>query len=573
MFNIEKLILKDDIGTEFTYSFKKGINFFQGKNDSGKTEFYRFIDYMLGSSYDLVNKRWYDNLSDATLILHYDDIAYKLTRTKNININYFSYADEKNDLELNLEEYKNRIMAIFSPEENKLREMREFLDEDITYRTFTLFNFLGENGQGIIYDFFDKCRELKYSVRMTSILNFIFNNNLDAISKLKKELNILENDVNKMEKDLSNNTFVCNRINTLLVELGINKKYNAKNYTEIKKQIDLIVHMDEKPIKDKTNIAKLELLYNTLTEQIKEYDKMIQDSKQIENDNNNRILLIKKLQELVKNRSEYEYLTQPIIETLSELKNSISFSKYVRQDEIVDKLREQRLDVKKEIYRQNKKFNAYSLNEKTEKIVILKDLLSQEFKSISVEQLQKKKIRITEIKKELKLLQNQEDQKKIAEVSRVMTELYMASAEISDISETDFSNNGFSLKYLKKGNSIQAIVQDNEDKENNYYIGSMARHTLMQLCGYISFLILLLKENRYPLIPILVLDHISKQFDVNNEKAIGIILDKAYEYIDKENLQIFIFDDESSESLNIHPDHEESLVVENIKTGFMPFYK
>ena len=57
----------------------------------------------------------------------------------------------------------------------------------------------------------------------------------------------------------------------------------------------------------------------------------------------------------------------------------------------------------------------------------------------------------------------------------------------------------------------------------NYYTGSMARHTLMQLSGYLGFLKLLLEENKYPIIPFLVIDHISKPFDKDNSLAIGKI--------------------------------------------------
>ncbi|HAZ36590.1 MAG TPA: hypothetical protein DDW58_03365 [Clostridiaceae bacterium] len=99
----------------------------------------------------------------------------------------------------------------------------------------------------------------------------------------------------------------------------------------------------------------------------------------------------------------------------------------------------------------------------------------------------------------------------------------------------------------------------------------MARHTLIQLCGYFAFLNILLVDNKYPLIPILVIDHISKPFDEKNSKAIGKVISEAYESIGKENLQLFIFDDEEYEALGIQPDHFENLVTEG-KTGFNPFF-
>ena len=88
---------------------------------------------------------------------------------------------------------------------------------------------------------------------------------------------------------------------------------------------------------------------------------------------------------------------------------------------------------------------------------------------------------------------------------------------------------------------------------------------------------MLLKENKYPLIPIFVADHLSQSFDDDNVRAIGIILNSALKDIGQENFQIFIFDDKSYEEMNIKPNHEENLCKNDkegniIQTGFVPFY-
>lgn len=49
MFKIEFLELIPDSGESFNYFFSSGVNYVQGPNSSGKTEFYHFLDYMLGS--------------------------------------------------------------------------------------------------------------------------------------------------------------------------------------------------------------------------------------------------------------------------------------------------------------------------------------------------------------------------------------------------------------------------------------------------------------------------------------------------------------------------------------------
>ena len=167
----------DDSQT-FTYEFSEGINYYVGKNDSGKTEFYTFLDYMFGADYQLFKRDWYkDSLLYASLHVCIDKIEFVLTRyLRDSNKNYLHYADEPCGEPLRLDEYIERINNLFTRNTECLRELRTFVGEDIGYRTFTLFNFLGENRQGIVNDFFDKCSNIKYSLKLPGILNYIFNN-------------------------------------------------------------------------------------------------------------------------------------------------------------------------------------------------------------------------------------------------------------------------------------------------------------------------------------------------------------------------------------------------------------
>lgn len=177
----------------------------------------------------------------------------------------------------------------------------------------------------------------------------------------------------------------------------------------------------------------------------------------------------------------------------------------------------------------------------------------------------------------MKELQSADDRDMIDEMSKFITDLYYSAKGISSIVEDDVAEKGYKIKYIKRGNILQPMIMDLSDrdevikKEVNYYKGSMARHTLIQLCGYLAFLKILIKDNRYPLIPMLVIDHVSKPFDEQNRKAIGKVISKALESIGKENMQIFMFDDEEYTSLEIEADHFEDLVNQE-KTGFNPFF-
>lgn len=580
MFKISKLIMYSMDDKIFTYEFELGINYFRGKNSSGKTEFYNFIDFMFGSSDDIMKKPWYvDSLKKATMIFEIDDIKYCISRTREPDTNHLYYFDETESDPINLREYKDKLNSIFARDINLLKDIRNFTDEELTYRSFTMFNFLGEKRQGAIHDFLDKCSDVRYSVKLSPILNFIFNKNLEKIYELQKELEDMIDDLKQMEINSARYDFIIKQVNSNLKKLGGNIWYTGKNVDDIRKHLNTIKNMQntEKKKKEK-NIADLEVMFNNISEQIKVYENSISDTKQFEKDNENRKLLLSKLEDLIKENKDFNYLVEPLKNLLTNIENTITFSKYVISDNTIKELKKQKETLRTEIRRNDSRFKIYTLEEKSKSIALIEDYLSTDVHS-SDEEIKVKKKRIREIRAELKALQTSDDSKKIREISEDITSLYYSAKEISSVVEDDMNQEGFKIQYIKRGNILQPVVTkvieaDNsidENKEMNYYIGSMARHTLIQLCGYLAFLNFLLKDNRYPLIPILVIDHISKPFDEKNSKAIGKVISMAYESIGKENLQIFMFDDEQFETLLIQPDHFENLVNEN-KTGFNPFF-
>ena len=242
----------------------------------------------------------------------------------------------------------------------------------------------------------------------------------------------------------------------------------------------------------------------------------------------------------------------------------------MQKDETIDVLRKQLRQVRIKIRENDSRFKCYSVDEKAKLISIIEEYLDANV-LYDEEELKSKKKRVREIKEELKFLQNADDIAKVEYIGKLMTEIYSFAGTCSDVVSKDISKKGFGIKYYKNGNIIQPIIASDE-KEEYYYTGSMARHTLMQLAGYLGFMKVLLEENRYPIIPFLVLDHISKPFDKENAEAVGKLFEKAFELIGKDNFQVFIFDDEAYETLGIIPDHAESMVRDG-KTGFNPFYK
>lgn len=575
MFKIERLDLYNTDDKVNSYVFESGINYFIGKNNSGKTEFYKFIDYMFGSSIVIKNSSWYKGtLKKATMYFTYNGISYRISRVLTTDKCYFSYSDEIEGEPINLSEYKDRLQAVFTVDKVALESLHKFTDERLTYRSFTLFNFLGEIRQGVLVDFFDKCSEVEYSTKISPILNFIFNKNVARIFWLKNEIIRLQDEIKQKEQVDGSNKHLIHKVNLNLIKLNIKDEFTGYNGNELLSQLsDLANQIDSsKPLATK-NISDLEIIYSNIDEQIKVYEKYKSDLQHQQHENKNRENMLDTFQSIIKDHPDFNYLVDPLISLTDEIKNSISFSQYFLKDDVLEKLKKQRQNVKNEIVKSQMQLTRFSLDEKKKAIAIAEDGIrsySTEYSPVDLDKLKKD---LREYKKEFKELQDSDDSKKINSIGSQITELYKSAYQTSDFVQEDFNktNDAFHIRYIKNRNSLQTMTIDEKNNAKVYGTGSHARHTLIQLCGYLIFMKMLIEENKYPIIPVLVIDHISKPFSDQNVAAIGTVIHKAYEDIGVENLQMFMFDDENSNKLNLNPNHIENL-VNDVRSGFNPFY-
>ena len=526
MFKIKSLSLFGvDTKEPFTYLFTEGINYFKGPNDSGKTEFYTFLDYMFGMSDDLSDKEWYrDTLDYAELSFEKDGLTFILTRyLTDINKNYFRYDDETIGEPIRRDEYQIKLNTVFSPNNEALKELRAFMEEDVSYRTFTLFNFLGETRQGILQDFFDKSTKINYALKLPSILNYVFNRNLVRINELKKREEYLKKQLDKLEKSAIQNNDVLGRVNHQLHILGMKKVFTGTNTFDILHVIDeLQYEIQKSESATKSNaISELEAIYTSLDEQIKCQKNLEYDHRNFELDDKKQKVLLERLEALLVAEPAYSYLIQPISDITKDLNRSISFNKYLIQENSTRELKKQREKIKAQIIANKSRFKIYSASDKTRAVTLVKEYLELYDKNYDGDSLLNIKRELKQVRDEIRVLQNSNDTEKINKLSADITRLYKSSADASDLAEFDFRRPGFQIQYFKKGNLLQPQIKDYdenvEEQVKSYYTGSMARHTLIQMCGYLAFMKLLLSENKYPLIPILVSKrktrrHMQKQY-------------------------------------------------------------
>ncbi len=533
---------------------------------------------MFGANEDLSRKEWFkDSLISAEMEFSLDNRKFVVSRyLTEINRNYIRYCDEENGEALRPEEYREKLNIIFGRNIEVLKELREYVEEAISYRTFTLFNFLGEKRQGVLNNFFDKCSKIEYAIKLPAILNYIFNENIAEINNLRRKAKELADQIGDIERQSRRNDLLRAKINQQLKVLGLRIAFSGTNSVDVLRAILKIQeNLDkEESAENVPAITQLEAVYTSIDEQIKRQKNLEFDIKHFIDDNEKQVTLIQCLQNLTEEQTNYAYLTEPILDLIESLNKSISFNKYLIQESAVKALKEKREEVKQKIINSKARFTIYSASDKTKAITLIKEYLSYYNAELSEEREKELRRELREIRERLKYLQSGDDKEKLNKLSKSITTLYQSSTTVSDIAKDDFEKKGFQITYLKNGNLLQPQILNEDAEENqliNYDPGSMARHTLIQLCGYLSFLKMLINENRYPLIPLLVIDHISKPFDKNNQKAIGAVLESVYHDIDKSELQIIMFDDEDAEDLELVPDSNTNLIEKN-KTGFNPFY-
>ena len=233
-------------------------------------------------------------------------------------------------------------------------------------------------------------------------------------------------------------------------------------------------------------------MYSNISEQIKMNELFSDGMKKIKKENENRKYLIEKLEGLIENKESFSYLLVPIKDLVNDLDNTISFSQYKLKEKTVASLKKQREQLRIEIKKYDNQFKFQSYDKKMKYITLLDEYLEIDV-SDNEEIILELKKQIQAIKREIKMFQNDDNDSMIKGISQYITNLYKSASGISSIVNDDILQKGFRIQYIKQGNVLQPIVENtnvNEDsspKELNYFIGSMARQTLMQLCGYLGF--------------------------------------------------------------------------------------
>lgn len=571
MFSIECLELISCSGESFRYSFSRGVNYIQGPNSSGKTEFYNFLDYMLGAEKKKLSESpWFKgSLQAAKMQISFNGHGFSLYR--DLAGDEFGLVIDGIPYKVSdLAEYRNYLNTLFLESADDPTNLSEYIGQELTYRTFTLFSFLSEATVGRISGFFSKLLETKYRVKQRPLFDYLFSIDPDRIAFLQRKITELGKRARELESQRDFFNHYLDAVNQELAKLGIVERFDGSNAAVISELIEtaaISINLDSSSSLMANDVVEADQLRND----IKAQKQMIRELKGTKAQDEKRYRLLDRLNSLIADDDSRADLLGQTCNLLGEIEASIPRKDLDFQKELLARKVSRLTQLEAKLTAANVVFNPLDFNEKSKAVLAANEYLSQYLALYKPDDLDDIKKEISRLKKELLNLKHSDDDISIYSISDTVTDLYHSASQVSSFVESDFKQLDFHIKFQKEGVGLQPTFSEGDDSVD-VFTGSRARHTLMQICGYLAFMRYLLQKRNVPFVPLLAFDHVSSPFDDGSCRAIGAIISKFYSLVDKKEVQLFLFETEEPDALGVDVDKYISL-VSNGRTGFNPFYK
>lgn len=468
-----------------------------------------------------------------------------------------------------LEEYRRYLNSLFLESADEPASLSEYVGQDLTYRTFTLFSFLSEVTVGRINSFFSKLLETKYRVKQRPLFDYLFSIDANRIVLLQRKIADLNKQARELEARRAFNNHYLEAVNQELAKLGIVERFdgiNAAVISELVESAAISTILDSSSSLNANDVVEAD----QLRDDIKAHKQMIHELNGTKIQDAKRHRLLDRLSSLIAEDDSRADLLDQTCSLLNEIEVSIPRKDLDLQTALLERKENRLTHLEAKLTAANVVFNPLDFNEKSKAVLVVNEYLSQYSALCKPDNYDDVKKEISRLKRELFKLKHSDDDTSINFISDTVTDLYHSASPASSFVVSDFKQLDFHIKFQKEGVGLQPTFTEGEDSVD-VFTGSRARHTLMQVCGYFAFMHYLLPKRNIPLVPLLAFDHVSSPFDEESRGAIGAIISKFYSLVDKDDVQLFLFETEDPDALGIVPDKYISL-VSDVQTGFNPFY-
>lgn len=457
------------------------------------------------------------------------------------------------------------MLKVLDGNDDEIRAMNSYFDEDLSHRSFTVLNFLQQTQVGNLDIIFTKLSDGKNIFHFKNIIKYIFNktNLLNIIDKNNK-IKELEFKQKKIDKENNQYDYYFENATETFKKLGLDY------LRSFEKNINILRNYKEQSKRNLT-VSKKEYLF--LLQAIQSIDEQIKNQKELKNQKKLAIKGIEKknelldaLKKLCEDENGNAKYIEPIISLLNQNNIYVGFLDIKNYDKTIQNLKKQRDKFLKEFAKISNNLNELDYMEKERNIYLAEEYIDK----LSMYDRRKEidyKEEIRNLRKDIKIFERIYDEDIENFITDRINYYYSSLVQIPiNFVKEDLRQDGFRLVFNYSKFSVIAVKKEKiekskEMKEVIYYPGSFARQTIIQYCTYLAFLEML-KEKKFvlPYLDILFLDNLSQALDNQNKRAIIYL---ARKFLLKNDIQIIITSDDDITN-------KEGIKYYNISDGLNP---
>ncbi len=568
MIMINKIILYNTNNATKEYYFKKNTIII-GTNSSGKTKFFKLIDYILGSSdEDILSTESIEKINFVEIEILKNGTSYFFKRSLNKKSDCFYKYDAKY-IPCNLEVYKQEINTLLSKNKNYNETYRTVFNEDISYRIFSFLNKIDSQITSISKSLFSPSH--KYIYRYRFLMNFIFNySNIENIAKIIKEMEKLESKIDNIEKNKLYNKFIQTKLKEIYNILSIDYKENNLLDEKIIDRINNYYNNEsEYNFDDYTYyLAKL----NSIDNQLKKYEFINQQLEFMNDNHNNTVNLLDQFNRIIENTRYKEY-TQDILIEIKKFRDKIDINNLLDLKEIVEQLNKQRNDILNKMNSINAPFTSKNFIDTAKNIELAKkyiEILNSNTETNNDEE--KEKIR--QLKKEINKLEYSFDNKFLNEFNNDITKTYLNLSNNISCVEKDIKIPNLVLDFEHLKNKLMFVEKYPDSSNKNKFLvkhydpGSDGRYIIIKVITHLCMFKFLNKHfSGLPVLPVLLIDSLDQAID---DKSINQFINDFIKIALDNKIQTITF---CKNEYNINIDDDIEIINFNKESigGFNPW--
>lgn len=511
MFRIRSITLHKGVAKK-VYQFTD-TSYIYGHNSVGKTALMKVIDYALGSSEQL-SHAGLDNIEsiEAYLVNEKNELWVKRDISGEC---YYKRTEASKYAFISRESYKGYISELITdtPDDKAVKVYQKVFEENPTYRSFTLFNFVDQIGQGDLGAIFTRGKDIRHIIRIRKIMDFFFNyDNIEKLYEKRMDLDGIESELKKYNNDISQYTNSVGKVNNLFTLLGLPYSTDMhENYRAFERFKNDFYRKTTRPNDDLVYLSKVS---HSLAEDLKLYTYLKNQSRVSDKRKARTERLLSTLYSIISENDEYGEDIKTITRAIEEIKQDQLILSLADYDASIEKIKEQKKSIDSRIAHLRGQAAELDYDKTLKLCALLEDHFRTINSMIDINRESQLNEQARKLKKEIKELENSYSQRDINDFNDRLTQMYLDSSVTGvPYLNDDRNEEQFSLAFDPFS---QVLVAKHKEGENivSYTPGSMARHNHLQLLVYLCMLEYLHKNFAdFIYLPILIIDSADQSMD------------------------------------------------------------